>query len=179
MTSCSSSRCTIFSDAATCCKPIATAAKCNSISDTTDFCQHYGSNGLIEYAAKSFCASFTCTPASDGNTCCKPAPPSPCTSIANPATFCANHGNNGLAYGAATLFCETATCDVLADASTCCKPAGNATTCDSISDVTSFCLNYGNNGLINGAASVHCATATCLITANDAIKCCKPAPPAL
>jgi hypothetical protein len=84
-----------------------------------------------------------------------------------------------LAYGAATLSCSNVTCDVLADASNCCAPAGNSATCASISDVSSFCLNYGNNGLIEYPEKVNCATSTCLITSGDAIKCCKPAPPAM
>ena len=108
-----------------------------------------------------------------------PAPPAFCTSITSPATFCVNHGANGLAYGAATLSCRDITCDVLADASTCCAPAGNSATCASISDVTSFCLNNGNNNLVDNPEKVQCATSTCLITSGDAIKCCKPAPPAM
>ena len=106
--------------------------------------RHYGANGLIEYSAKSFCSTSTCSPESDGNTCCKRAPPASCTSIgAGITSFCQHHGGNGLAYGATTLFCETSICNVLADASTCCAPASNSATCDSISDVTSFCSAYG------------------------------------
>lgn len=111
---------------------------------TLVFCQHSGANGLIEYPAKSFCSTSTCSPESDSNTCCKRAPPASCTSIgAGITSFCQHHGANGLAYGATTLFCETAICNVLADASTCCAPASNSATCDSISDVTSFCAAYG------------------------------------
>ena len=72
VTSCASSQCTMFSDAARCCQPIANAAKCNSIlpENVTEFCQDFG-NGLIDNAVKSSCTTSTCNPFADANTCCK------------------------------------------------------------------------------------------------------------
>ena len=47
---------------------------------------------------------------------------------------------------------------------------GTEITCGTVTDPTTFCANNGNNGLVDNAATVNCAAATC-----QPYECCKTA----
>ena len=165
---CQNSICTEALDAALCCKPAKTAAKCDSIpiANRDAFCASYGGKGLIEEPEVASCKTATCKPILDGPTCCKHAD---CSSIKDADAFCADAG---LIQNPENVDCANNVCTISADAGTCCEGGKK---CDSIASPDDFCAPLGGSGLVDNADTIKCAANNCTIEA-DLRRCCKPCP---